>query len=135
MAENRTSGIIASIIGLFDTGLATLRNRLELFSVELREEKCRLVEVIVLAGAMMALGVMALTLLTLTVVLLFSESNRPAAMIVVSVVYLSATIVLARVLRARLKAWVSFSGTLEEIKKDQACLANWQSSDPANKSS
>lgn len=115
-------GVWASLKRLFDTLLATAQNRVELFAVELQEEKCRLVEAILCAAAVAAFGMMTITLVTFTVVILFWENARLPALGVLSVLYLIGTALAWRALQSRLKARTAFAGTLDEIKKDRACL-------------
>ena len=121
-ATENPGGILAALRGILDVGLGLLQTRIELFAVELREEKCRLIEALVLASAAVALGMMTLTLLTFVVVLLFWDSARVAALLTLSGLYLLGTIAAWRGLRARWRRRSAFSGTLDEIRKDRAWL-------------
>ena len=58
--------ILGSLRRLCGTGLEVAQVRLELFSLELREEKLRIVEAFLLAALAAALGIVALSLLTLS---------------------------------------------------------------------
>jgi uncharacterized membrane protein YqjE len=115
-------GVWASLKRILDTLLATVQNRVELFAVELQEEKCRLVEAMICAAAVAAFGMMTLTLLTFTIVILFWENGRLPALACLSVVYLAGTALAWRALQTRLKARSAFADTLNEIKKDRVCL-------------
>jgi uncharacterized membrane protein YqjE len=115
-------GILASLRRILDGGLEMLQNRIELFAVELQEEKCRLIEAILWASAAVVLGMMSLTLLTFVIVIWFWDSARLAVLLALGGVYLLGTIVAWRGLRARLRRTTAFSGTLDEIKRDRACL-------------
>lgn len=115
-------GILASVRKILDGGLALVQNRVELLAVEVRQEKCRLVEAIMLASAVVALGMMTLTLVTFLLVTLFWDNGRVAVLVILSLLYLLAALIAWRGLRARLKDASAFSGTLEEIKKDRECL-------------
>ena len=115
-------GILTTLRSMLESGLALAENRLEIFAVELREEKCRLVEVFIWASALVACGIMALTLLTFVVVFLFWENARVPALMVLSLLYLLAAFLAWRGLRARLSNSKVFSGTLDELRKDRACL-------------
>ena len=117
-----TGGIFTSLCRLMDGGLALAQNRVELFAVELREEKCRLMEAILWASAVVAFGMMTLTLLTLLVVVLFWQEARIAALVILSLLYLLATFLAWRGLHSRLTKASTFSGTVGEIKKDRECL-------------
>ena len=119
---DKKPGIWASLKRILDTLLATVENRVELFGVELQEEKCRLVEAILCAAAVAAFGMMTLSLLTFTVVIQFWENGRLAALGGLCVLYLVGTALAWRALQARLKARSAFAGTLDELKKDRACL-------------
>jgi uncharacterized membrane protein YqjE len=120
--QERTGGIFAALRRILDGGLAIAENRLELFAVELREEKCRLVEVMIWAAAVVVLGMMTLTMLTFLVVIVLWNDARVAALLTLSLLYLLATALAWRGLRRRLSGSPVFSGTLSEIRKDRACL-------------
>ncbi len=115
-------GIWESLKRILDTLLATLQNRVELFAVELQEEKCRLMEALLCAVAVAAFGMMTLTLATFTVVILFWENGRVPALAGLSVLYLIGTALAWRALQSRLKTPSALTGTLDEFKKDRACL-------------
>lgn len=121
-SPQNNGGILASLRGMLDGGLAIAQNRVELFAVELREEKCRLIEAIILASAVVAFGIMTLTLLTFLIVTLFWDNARIAALVILCLVYSLAMLLAWRGLRSRLANRTSFSGTLGELRKDRACL-------------
>lgn len=115
-------GVWASLKRILDTLLATAQSRIELFAVELQEEKCRLMEALLCAVAVAAFGIMTLTLVTFLLVVLFWENGRLIALGGLSVLYLTGTVLAWRALRSHLNARSAFAGTLEELKKDRACL-------------
>lgn len=121
-APETKSGVWASLKRIVDALLATAQTRIELFAVELHEEKCRLVEAMLCAAAVAALGMMTLSLVTFTVVVVFWENGRLPALIGLSLLYLACTLLAWRALQARLKGRSAFAGTLEEIRKDRSCL-------------
>ncbi len=120
--KERAGGLFTSLRGLLDGGLAIAQNRVELLVVELREEKCRLIAIILWASAAVALGMMTLTLLTFVVVILFWEDARVVVLLTLSLLYLLATVLAWRGLRVRLNDSSAFSGILGEVRKDRACL-------------
>lgn len=120
--NENAGGILATLRNIVDGGLALIEKRLELLGVELHEEKCRLVEMFLWASALVAFGLMALTLLTFVIVFLFWESARVPALVVLSLLYLLGAFLAWRGLQARLNNSKVFSGTLEELRKDRACL-------------
>jgi uncharacterized membrane protein YqjE len=116
------AGVWASLKRVSDTLLASVLNRIELFAVELQEEKCRLVEAMLCAAAVAAFGMMTLSLVTFTIVILFWENARLPALAGLSVLCLVGTALAWRGLQSRLKAQSAFADTLDELKKDRSCL-------------
>lgn len=113
-------GLLGSLRRLLDTGLGLAQNRLELFVVELQEEKLRFAELLMLICALMAVGLLALTMLTLTVVLVFWDNGRLPALIALSAVYIGGAIWLGCLVRARLHASPKpFGASLGELEKDR----------------
>ena len=121
-ASDTTPGVWASLKRILDTLLATAQNRVELFAVELQEEKCRLVEAILCTAAVAACGMMTLSLATFTIVVLFWEKGRLVVLGSLCALYLVGTVLAWRALQTRLKTRVGFTDTLEELRKDRACL-------------
>ena len=115
-------GLFSSVKRLLNTALAAVENRIELFLVELREERFRLFEVLWLGVAAAVLGFMALLTGTVTLVVIFWDSARVPVLVALSAVYSVAAIVIFLRLKVRLRNWSSFSATLTELKKDRACL-------------
>src|SRR5947207_9525712 len=110
--KEKSGGIFSSLRRVLDGGLAIAQNRVELFAVELREEKCRLVEAIIWASAAVAFGMMTLTLLTFVVVILFWEDARVAVLLPLSLRYPVPTFLAWRGLRMRWSNASACSGTL-----------------------
>lgn len=117
-----TTGIWASARKILDTVLATAQNRVELLAIELQEEKCRWIEALLCATAVAAFGMMALSLVTFTVVILFWDNGRLPALIGLSLLYIVGTALAWRALQSRLRARSAFTATLDELKQDRACL-------------
>jgi uncharacterized membrane protein YqjE len=116
------NGLFASAKRLADLTLATAHNRVELFAVELQEEKCRLIQSLLLAAAAIALGVTALTLVTITVVVLFWENGRVPALCVLSGLFVVASFFVVRALNKLVARAPGFRSTLAELEKDRACF-------------
>src|SRR5438093_10732843 len=91
-SDQTSEGLFASARRLLDTGLATVQERLELFSVELKEERFRLIELLLWTAAAIFFGVMALTLVTVAVVFFFWESARGYVLGAFCLIYLSAAV-------------------------------------------
>ena len=99
-----------------------LESRAELFLLELKEERVRLVAVLMLAltGAICAL--MTLVLVTFTIVVVFWDEYRIPVLVALTVAYAIGAIGAFVSLRRRLRRWQAFAASLEQIKKDRACL-------------
>ena len=115
-------GLFSAVRRLLNTALAGVENRIELFLVELREERFRIFEVVLLGCAAALLGFMALLTVTVTLVVVFWDSARVQVLVVLSAGYSVATIGIFWRLKILLRNWSSFAATLSELKKDRACL-------------
>ena len=112
-----------SLRGLADSGLATLQTRLELFSVELKEEKLRAGSFLfdtVLAALFVGFGIVFL-LIFLTV--LFWDSHRLLALGLATTVLLAAGVWAGTRAATRLRAGSRlFAASLAEIAQDRETL-------------
>jgi uncharacterized membrane protein YqjE len=115
-------GMVASVKRLFSTALVLAQNRLELFFIELREERLQFFELLILAGIVILLATMTLAIITVTIVYLCIRAGRFDLLIGIIVLYLASTGTAFWILRQRLKHWEPFSATLCELKKDKACF-------------
>ena len=121
-ADETRAGVFASLRRLINTVLAIAQNRLELFLVELREERWRLIHVLLLTGAVLIFAAMTLMVATITLVIICLEAKRVDLLVGLILLYLAATVICFWRLRVWLKNWAPFSATLDELKKDKACL-------------
>ena len=121
MADGESSppGILASVRRLADAFLSTIENRVELFAVELQEEKCWLIATLLWAAAMIFFGGLAILLVVGTVVYLSPESARPWVLGGFSVIFvylaINAIVGFRRSLRDKPP---TLSDTVNELKKD-----------------
>lgn len=95
--------------------------RLELFLVELKEERIRIVDALLLLAVGVVCAAMTLILLTFTVVLIFWE-HRVLALVLLTLLYAGMAVGALVTLRKRLAGWNAFAATLQEFKKDRECL-------------
>jgi uncharacterized membrane protein YqjE len=117
------TGFLASFRKLGDVLLATVSDRLELFSLELQEEKYRLIRIFLWISAGVFTGMMAVTFASLALVYLFWESARLAVLIGLAVVYTAALVAIIIAFRRFLARQPHpFAATLEEIGEDRACI-------------
>ena len=119
--EERPPGLFKSLRKLVTTLAVVFENRVELFAVELQEERHRLVEVLVLAGGALVLGTLAVVVFSAVLICLFAQPYRIYAALGVGVLYLVGAGVLVVRLKRRLQA-EPFEETLNQIKKDCECL-------------
>jgi len=124
-AQPAPAGYLASLRSLGDGLLATVQERAELFSIELQEEKFRLVQMFVWFSAVFYTAMMAVTFASLTLVFLFWNTARLAVLGGLAAFYivllLSVVIAFRRYL-ARQPA--PFTGTRFELNEDRACIRN-----------
>jgi uncharacterized membrane protein YqjE len=102
--------------------LAIGENRFELLMVEVQEERERLLHAIVLALGVSALGLLAGMALTGAIVVLLWELSRVAALLVLTGLYGAAAACLYRRLTRLLRDWQNLPATLDQLRKDRACL-------------
>jgi uncharacterized membrane protein YqjE len=120
-----SSGFLGSLRALGDGLLATVQDRIELVSVELQEEKIRLIRTFVWICAAVFSGVMAITFASITLVYLFWESARLAVLGGLTVLYSAALVVVMIAFRRYLARQPKpFAATLDEIGDDRACIRN-----------
>ena len=123
--SSATPGFIASFRALGDSLLATVHDRLELFAVELQEEKFRLIQTFVWISAAVFTGMLAITFASLTLVYLFWESARLAVLGGLAILYAGALVAIIIAFRRFIARQPSpFSATLHEIGEDRACIHN-----------
>lgn len=118
-------GIVESVRSFGHHGLGFVQNRLELFAVELEEQKLRFIRLLILAAAAIFLGNTALLVISATIVVLVGEHARLGVLVGLSVVYAGgaiwAALALARELRSTPPA---FGNSLAELKKDTEWLGH-----------
>ena len=120
--DNTRPGVIVSIKRLLRNSVAIVHNRIELFAVELQEERARFLGVLLLAAIIAVLALLTLVMLTFTILLAVGEGNRFLAAVIITAVYFVATVAGVLALRARLKNWSMFSATRDELRKDREWL-------------
>jgi uncharacterized membrane protein YqjE len=98
-------------------------NRLELLTVEVQEERERLLYAFLLALGVSAFGLLAgLTLTAAIAVLLWSWSPF-GVLLTLAILYSFAGFYLYRLLIRFLNNWQTFPASLDQLRKDRTCLA------------
>jgi uncharacterized membrane protein YqjE len=124
-ATPASAGFLHSLRALGDGLLGTVQDRLELFSIELQEEKYRLIQTFVWISAAVFTGMMALAFISLTVVYLFWAGARLAVLGGLAVVYTGALVAIVIAFRRFIARQPRpFSATRQEIGEDRACIRN-----------
>jgi uncharacterized membrane protein YqjE len=117
------TSILGSLRSLGDGLLASVQNRLELISVELQEEKFRLIRIFIWISAAVFSGMMAIMSASLTLVYLFWESARIAVLGGLTALYTATLIIILVALRRFLARQPNpFAATLHELEEDRACI-------------
>jgi uncharacterized membrane protein YqjE len=97
-------------------------NRLELLTVEVQEERDRLLRAILLALGVAALGLLAGMTLTALIVVLLWDYSHWAVLLTLTVLYGAAGVCLYRRLTTLLRDWQTLPDSLDQLRKDRACL-------------
>lgn len=119
--ETTNEGIFKSLKRIGGVLVSVLRNRVELFAIELQEEKHRQLELLFLTGSALVLGLLGLGLISGAIVFLFPESARLLAAGGLGVLYLCVMAWLLYRVKKRLPNQ-PFSETINQLKKDVECL-------------
>jgi len=117
------AGLLPSLRGLLSSGLALVRNRLELLGVELQEEKARLLGLLAYGAAAFLLLSAATVFFAIFLTVVFWDSHRLLALGLFTGVFAGGGIV-ALVVAFRLARASSslFSASLSELARDRAGL-------------
>jgi len=117
------SGFLASVRKAFDDGLGAVQNRVELFGLELREEKWRFIETVVLVLAAFFLAMMAILLLSATVLFSVSDEARIYVAAALCAANLFGAVWAFLCVKRRVKGDpAAFSETSAQLRKDRAWL-------------
>ncbi len=119
---NQAAGLLGSLRRLADTGLAIVHNRVELFAVEVQEQKAHVIEVLLLVSVLLFFAMLCVLLLTSTIIFLFAQPARIYVAAGFSLLYLVGTLWAFWRLKLRLKYPVPFSETISEVRKDREWL-------------
>lgn len=125
MDESKESSgvLLGAVRRLIDTGLGLAQTRLELLSVELQQEKNRLIELLAWVLIAIVLGLVALILVSFTLVVVFWDSARVVVLVLLCALYVGGAAWAVQRARKILKqSRTPLKDSIEELKKDRACL-------------
>ena len=97
-------------------------NRLELFMVEVQEERDRILHAIILALAVAVFAFLAGAALTVAIVVLFWHLSPVAVLLTLASLYSITAVLLYRRFSELQRDWKSFPATLDQLGKDRVCL-------------
>jgi uncharacterized membrane protein YqjE len=97
-------------------------NRLELLVVEVQEERERLLHEFLLGLGVATLGLLACITLTAAIVVSLWDYSPVAVLLILTGLYGGAGMWLGWRLVGRLCDWQTFSVSLDQLRKDRACL-------------
>jgi len=118
-----TFGQLAATSKLFARRLLTIgENRLELLALEVQEERERRLHAFLLALGVAAFALLAGLTLTTAIVVLSWAWSPVAVLLILTALYAAAGICLYRRLTGLLRNWQTLSATLDQLRKDRACL-------------
>lgn len=122
-----TTTVPAGLLGLLRSLggglLASVQDRIELFALELQEEKLHLIRTLIWVSAIVFTGLIAVLLASLTLVYLFWDSARLAALAGLTGLYLVALGVMIVTFRRYLaRQPTPFAATRQELREDRACI-------------
>jgi uncharacterized membrane protein YqjE len=117
------SGLLGSLRGFADGLLGSVQDRVELLSIELHEEKHRLVQIIIWISTVVLSGMLAIIFASLALVFWLWETARVAVAGGLAAAYAIAfAVVLLFFRRFLARQPRPFSGTLNELKSDRTCI-------------
>lgn len=117
------AGFTGSLRALGDSLLASLQDRLALFSIELQEEKFHLIQTFIWICTAIFTGMMAVGFASLTLVYCVPAGARPAVLGGLTLFYAGTLVAIILGLRRFLARQPKpFAATLQEIGEDRACI-------------
>ncbi len=122
-SDPESPGLLESLRSLGANLIGTVHDRVEMFSLEIEEERARLIRTMVWISIALFLGMMTAVLLSLTVVHLFWEGARVYVLVGLTLFYgggLAVAVVSVR--RSLARQPRPFAATLSELEEDQACI-------------
>ena len=99
-------------------------NRLELLAVEVQEERERLLRAFLLALGVAAFGLLAGMTLTALIIIWLWVWSPVGVLLILTGLYGAVGIFLYRRLTGLMRDWQTLSASLNQLKKDRACLEN-----------
>ncbi len=115
-------GLGGLLKGMGRTFVSLLSNRAELFLLEFQEEREHWIQALFLGMIAMIFGILTLVVLSLGLVVWLWDSHPVLALIGLACLYGGVSLTACLQLRRYLKAHQSFTGSMNELKKDREWL-------------
>lgn len=116
-----SSSLLGSLRGLADGVLRSAHDRVELFGLELQEEKLRLVQWVAWISAIVFLGMLATVFLSLALVIAFWDTAKVAVIVGLAAAYSALFAATVVAFRSYLKRQPKpFAATLQELRQDRS---------------
>lgn len=132
-SDNDTPGLLAAFKGLLANGISLLETRLALLGAELREEKLRLLALLLWSLAALILLLVGVVFVAVFLTVLFWDSHRLLMLGIFAALFLgSGFIALANLRRLLTQGSVLFRDSLAELAADRAVLGGRKSGDQAD---
>jgi len=105
--------------------LVIAENRVELLMVEVQEERERLLRAILLALGVAVFGFLTGAALTVALVVMLWSLSPIAVLLTLSLLYGTTAVFLYRHFTMLQCSWETLPATLDQLRKDRACLENY----------
>jgi len=105
--------------------LVVAENRVELLMVEVREERERLLRAALLALGAAVFGFLAGAALTVALVVMLWSLSPIVVLLTLALLYSATAVFLYRCFVILQQNWETLPATLDQLKKDRVCLANY----------
>ena len=117
------AGLLGSLRSFADGLLGSAHDRLELFGVELHEEKLRLVQIVIWISATIFLAMLAVVFASMALVVVFWEASRVVVVCSLAGGYSAALVGVVIGFRRYLRRQPHpFDATLKELREDRECI-------------
>ena len=115
--------VLGSLRGFADGLLGSAHDRLELLTIELHEEKYRLIQIFIWISSIVFLAALALVFVSFALVVLLWDTARMAVVATLAAAYAVGLIAAVIGFKNYLKRQPPpFAGTLAELKHDRTCI-------------
>ncbi len=115
---------VSTLRRIGETVLSTFHNRLELLTLELKEEKYWLISALMLGACVVVFAILLVVAILITVAVLAPPEARLWLLPGICLIFLAGLAASILGLRRRLLRPAPLGGTLAELKKDLECLKN-----------